>query len=81
MNKIEKLLRKIGKKDRRRLLEIINLLLAGKTAPLNIQKIKNSDFYKVRKGRFRIIFHYEQKTKDIVVDSIRLRNESTYKSL
>ena len=44
---------------------------------LNIKKLQNSDFYRVRKGRFRIIFHIEKKT--VVIDSIKLRNENTYK--
>ncbi len=79
MDKIEKLLRKISKSDRKRLLEIINLLLEGKKAGLNIQKIKNTDFYRLRSGRFRIIFHLDGQNKEVVVDSIKLRNENTYK--
>ena len=79
MDKIEKLLRKIGRKDQERLLELVEKLARGEIKELQVQKVKNSDFYRLRSGRFRIIFHYEE--KDIVVDSLRLRNENTYKRL
>ncbi len=77
MDKIEKLLKKISQKDREKLLCIIEELLTGRKKGLNIQKIKNSDFYRLRFGRFRIIFHYEGET---IIDSIKLRNENTYKT-
>jgi len=79
MDKIKKLLRKIGKKDRQRLLSIINILLSDSRKQLDIIKIKNTDFYRVRSGRFRILFHYEKGTKDIVIDSVKLRDKDTYK--
>jgi len=79
MKKIEKLLRKINKEDRKRLLEIIEELLTGSQKELDIKKIKDSDFYRLRKGRFRIIFHYYK--RDIIIDSIRLRDKDTYKGL
>lgn len=79
MDKIEKLLRKINKKNRESLLQIIELLLSGKKKGLNIIKVKNTDFYRLRCGKFRIIFHYEGENKEIIVDSIKLRNEKTYK--
>lgn len=79
MDKIEKLLRKISKKDRERLFYIVEMLMSGDNKGLNIAKIRNSDFYRLRSGRFRIIFHYEHGTRAIIVDSIKLRNEETYK--
>ena len=77
MDKIEKLLRKISKKDRQRLLNIVELILAGKIKNLNVRKIKNTDFFRAKRGNFRIIFHYDR--KEIIIDSIRMRNEKTYK--
>ncbi|PJC02196.1 MAG: hypothetical protein CO073_00785 [Candidatus Komeilibacteria bacterium CG_4_9_14_0_8_um_filter_36_9] len=65
--------------DRVRLLEIVGKLLKNDVATLNIIKIKNTDFLRLRCGRFRIIFH--QENKQIIVDSIKLRNENTYKDL
>lgn len=75
MNKIEKLLRKISKKDRENLLETVELLLDN-DKQLKLVKIKNTDFFRVRHGNFRIIFHKEG--GDIIVDSIRMRNDNTY---
>lgn len=76
MDKIDKLLRKISEKDRQRLLGIVEKLVKGEIKKLNARKVTNSDFYRLRSGRFRIIFHYE--AREIIVDSIKLRNETTY---
>ncbi|MDP2693196.1 MAG: hypothetical protein Q8O88_06215 [bacterium] len=79
MDKILKLLRKISKPDRERLLKIINKLFCKEKRDLNIKKVKNTEFYRLRLGRFRVIFHYEGARKEIIIDSIRLRQENTYK--
>ena len=79
MDKLKKLLQRISVKDRQMLLVIVNQLLQNKLSGLNIIKIKNTDFLRLRKGKFRIIFHNEN--GDIVIDSIRLRNKNTYKNL
>ena len=76
MDKIEELLRKIAEKDRQRLLSLVERLASGETKGLLIKRITDSDLYRLRSGRFRIILHYEG--KEIVIDSIKLRNESTY---
>lgn len=78
MDRLEKLFRKISIKDKNLLDSLVEQLLSGGRG-LNINKLEKSDFYRCRKGRFRIIFHY--KRGDIIIDSIRLRNESTYKDL
>lgn len=75
MNEIEKLLRKISKKDRCRLLEIVKRLVGGDKT-LRFEKIKNTDFYRIRAGKFRIIFHKE--SVGYIIDGIKIRNESTY---
>lgn len=79
MDKIGKLFRKINKKDRKKLLNIITDLVSGSIKGLNVQKIKNTDFYRLKSGRFRIIFHFHN--KEIIIDSIKLRNKTTYKKL
>lgn len=76
MDKIQKLLMKISRDDRSRLLETIEKLLSG-DKKLDIKKIKNTDFYRVRSGKFRIIYHKEK--AEIIIDSIKMRNEKTYK--
>lgn len=78
MREIEKLLRKISKKDRLALRDAITLLLQKKHQSLNIKKLQAGDFYRLRQGKFRIIYHYDQ-TGSVVVDSVRQRGEDTYK--
>lgn len=78
MNKIEKLLRKISKKDRDSLLAVIEEIISGKNiSHLKPIKLEGLELYRIRKGNFRIIFHKEN--KECVIDSIKLRNENTYK--
>ncbi|MDP2668544.1 MAG: hypothetical protein Q8P07_01800 [bacterium] len=76
MDRIEKLFRKISANERELLLDISKRIISGETDGLNIEKLSGSDFYRLRKGVFRIIFHYENKMPIIV--SIRLKNEKTY---
>ena len=78
MDHIAKLFKKISKKDRESLKSLVLLLQNAKERKkLNIKKLQNSDFYRVRKGRFRIIFHIDKNS--VVIDSIKLKNENTYK--
>jgi len=80
MDKIEKLFRKISKKDRLLLDDIVSQLAKGDKTGLSVSKVRGTDFYKLRKGNFRVIFHYDTNSMPII-DSIRLRNENTYKNL
>jgi len=79
MDRIEKLLRKINQKDRQKLLDIIERLVKRNKKGLDIKKIKDTDFYRLKSGRFRIIFHFYN--KEIVIDSIKLRNKAIYKKV
>jgi len=77
MDKISKLFKKIGEKDRKALLAAMEKLAdSEQRGSLDIKKIEDTDFLRLRQGKFRIIFHYSQ--KDVIIDSIRMRNESTY---
>ena len=80
MDKIEKLFRRITKKERKQLVEIIILLDKRDYARLDVIKITSTNFYRVRSGRFRIIFHKDFRTKEPIIDNITLRNEKTYRS-
>jgi mRNA-degrading endonuclease RelE of RelBE toxin-antitoxin system len=77
MDKIQKLLMKISQSDRQRLLFVIQKLISNNKKNLNIVKIKNTNFYRVKSGKFRIIYHLEE--KEVIIDAIRLRNEKTYR--
>ena len=77
MNDIEKLLRKVHPHDKVVLVETLRALRHGELERFRVEKMSGSDFYKVRKGNFRFVFHYENRA--IVIDTIRLRNEKTYR--
>ena len=78
MNETEKLLRKISRRERDELLAVIDSLdIESERQRLQPIKLKGSDLYRVRVGRFRIIFHIENGIA--ITDAVRLRNEKTYK--
>ncbi len=77
MDHIEKLFRKISIRERTLLSRVLEKLVSGEVVGLSVKKLAGSDFYRLRKGIFRIIFHYEGKVP--IVDSVRLKNEGTYK--
>ncbi len=77
MDSIEKLFRRINADERALLSEISKKLISGDIAGLQIKKLSGSDFYRLRKSVFRIIFHYENKIP--IIDSVRIKNEKTYR--
>lgn len=78
MNKIEKLFKKLSSKDREILLALIETLLRDDDiSHLKPIKLAGMELYRIRKGDFRIIFHKEK--AKYIIDSIRIRNEKTYK--
>ena len=77
MDNIKKLFRKIGEKDRKAIIATLEKLIdENQRKNLDIKKIEDTDFLRVRQGRFRIIFHYENGSP--IIDSIKARNENTY---
>ena len=77
MNDIEKLLRKVHPHDKIVILETLWALRHGELEKFRVEKVKDSNFYKVRKGNFRFVFHYEDNM--VVVDIVKLLNEKTYR--
>jgi mRNA interferase RelE/StbE len=80
MDEIEKLLRKAPRKARKRLLAAMEALRRGDIDDLNIQKLSGSPLFRVRIGDFRIIFSVNKRLGKIIIESVRRRNEDTYKS-
>ncbi len=78
MDKIDKFLKKISGKKRLEIEELVLMILTNNIEGLDCKKLKGyGGFYRVRKGRIRIIF---QKTeKDNMILSIEYRKDSTYK--
>jgi mRNA-degrading endonuclease RelE of RelBE toxin-antitoxin system len=80
MNETEKFLRKITKHERDELATLIDAL-DNKVARdrLHPIKLKGGEFYRIRKGKFRVIFHFEN--NHAITDSVRFRNEKTYRDI
>jgi mRNA-degrading endonuclease RelE of RelBE toxin-antitoxin system len=68
MDQTEKFLRKLGKKERRRLLELLDLLARGLLPDhLDLKPLRGlANLYRIRKGNIRIII-YRQGAKIGVV--------------
>ena len=80
MNKIEKLLKKISKKDRDALYLVIEEIISGDDIThLKPIRLEGLELYRIRKGNFRIIFHKEGSV--FVIDSIKIRDDTTYNNL
>ncbi len=76
MNDIEKLLRKIHKKDRKKILEILRKIY-NQDKSLKVKKLKGYNFiFRVRVGNFRII--YFNNGEKIILKAVKKRDESTY---
>ncbi len=75
---ITKFIAKLSKTEKVVIVELLEKILANKTDGLQIKKLVGStDIFRVRKGKFRIIY---QKTKtDHIIISVDRRSEKTYK--
>ena len=78
MEQIKKLFRKINQKERRQLLAGVQKLQTTPEQCLIVKIKGTSNQYRVRIGRFRVIFHYTS-TGEIELDTVRLRDEKTYR--
>ena len=78
--KIDKVLSKLAKKERKVIEECVTKLISGKTKELNIKKLKgHSDIFRIRKGSLRILYRIEG--KEIFILAIERKREDTYKNL
>ena len=75
MDSTQKLLKKINKKDKSRILEVIRKLLKGELQGI---KLTDKNQYRVRIGDYRI--KYIIKDRNIIIEEVRRRNENTYKN-
>lgn len=80
MDATEKLLRRVSRDDRATLNKLTDDLQDPRERKkMDIIKLGGGDYFRVRKGKFRAIFHFEG--KEATIDSIRLRNEKTYRNV
>ncbi len=79
MNKIEKFFKKISKTEKKDILKQIKLTQERKINPAKIKKIKDSKNFRIRVGKFRVLFYWKYDGSIMLID-IRKRNENTYKN-
>jgi len=80
MNKLEKFLLKLSKKEKMKLRLIIRKIRLGELGGLDNKKLRGyANIYRIRKGNFRINYIKEKNTNFII--SIKKRDERTYKNL
>ena len=78
MNKSDKFLKKCTTKERIQLIEILTDIFNGNLSSLDIKKLKGYDnYFRVRKGSIRIIFHLDINGNPII-QTIERRNDKTY---
>lgn len=78
MDAFGKLLRKLSHKEKLLLFELMRALQDPELRKtLDTKKLSGGKFNRVRKGVFRIIFHFEGER--IAIDAVRFRNEKTYR--
>ncbi len=78
MDKIKKALSKLTGKEKGRVKEIIQEIIKGNVANLDIKKLKaRDDIFRVRKGGIRIIYRKEK--EKVFILTIERRSDRTYK--
>ena len=79
MDKISKALAKLTAREKEAIAEIFAKIQSGKIASLDLKKLKgHDDIYRVRFGKWRVIYRTDNKGKIFLVSFDR-RNDHTYK--
>lgn len=79
MDKIKKLLKKLGLQERRKLKGMLAHLDKGDIAGFDIKKLKGRrNIFRIRKGNLRIIFY--KKDNSIKILAVERRASKTYRS-
>lgn len=82
MDKIEKILKKLSAKEQQAMMLLIEQLKDDYRKIPGIKPLKGKrGFYRVRVGRYRIIFAVHSKTKEVEIRRITKRDEKSYKNL
>lgn len=80
MEKIEKQLRKLPLDDRNAILDAMEQIILRNFPSLDRKRLKGfKNIYRVRVGSYRII--YFDDGNEIIFESVRRRNEKTYRGL
>lgn len=77
-DQIEKILSKLSSKERKKLIALIEQILSGQYAGMDMKKLKgHAGTYRVRKGNFRVIF-IQRDNEEIRVIALERRTDTTY---
>jgi len=76
--KAVKFIDKLPQNEKERIIKILKEL--RKPFSLNIKKLKGSEFYRIRAGKFRVIFYIDHENKVVVIFRIDKR-ERVYKRI
>ena len=80
MDKLEKLFRKLSKKELETLQAVKFLLEDKRLAGLDIVKVKGTEWFRVRKGRLRVFFNYKT-DGELQIKDVKTRDEKTYRDV
>lgn len=79
VDRIQKTLLKLSAKERKEVFNILEAILSGRLERLDVKKLAgNTDVYRVRKGKVRVIFLLS-KTEDPQILAIERRSDNTYR--
>ncbi len=79
MDRIEKALKNLNSKEKKKLKNILSQINSGNFRSLDLKKLKGrTDIYRVRKGDIRVIFRQE-KNNSLKILAIERRNSKTDK--
>jgi mRNA-degrading endonuclease RelE of RelBE toxin-antitoxin system len=82
MDKIEKFLRSLRKVEQKAMLMLMEQIIKNHILVPGIQPLKGmKNWFRVRMGRYRIIFSIDPTTKKATIERVTSRNEKTYKNL
>lgn len=77
MDKVQKFIRKLSKSEAERVFDVIKRIQAGELSALDVHKLKgDSDRYRVRLGRVRILFTKISTRNEIT--RVEFRSDHTY---
>ena len=77
MDKVQKFVRKLGRREASRVLDAIARIRAGELEAFDVKKLKgSSDQYRVRLGRVRILF--TKVDGHNVIADVQFRGDHTY---
>lgn len=70
----------LPKKDQKDIVEAIDQL-GNEPRPAGVKKLRDTGLWRVRLGRYRVVFRIDDTEKLVIVVKVAFRREDTYKRL